>query len=365
MIIEFLIYVWHTLPSFSCPFSACEEGATVYDDCHRRCTCRGGSLVNCCRVRSDYASLSINDRKQYIRAVKTVATEPQYRLQYQALVTQYNNSFYTLAQSTNPSESQFFAWNRYYLLQYEDLLQQVDCRITIPFWDWTVLPMSPYLALVWNPNSGFGNSARSKDSCVENGPFRYDEFEVTSGGCLRRDYQMLMFPTRALIEQDLLTMTAEEYNHFHRFLQIFIHINVRCFVGGQMCSNDAAEDPAYLLHLAQVDSIYTRWQGIDSARFSVAIVNDNSQLVHTGTQQFLVSDFGDISDLPNGNRVCYEPAEFKSHVPASMQFLADSLRDMTENSNLQLTCVKDEDMQQVSMSADAIDYMHRECGHSR
>lgn len=279
-------------------------------------------------------------------------------------MAQYKGSFDTLAQDTNPSESQFFAWNRYYLLQYENLLQQVDCRVTIPYWDWTVFPMSPYLAEVWNPSSGFGDSARSKDGCVENGPFRVDVFEVSSGGCLRRDYRMQMFPTRAIIEQDLLTLSDEEFNQFHQFLQIFIHINVICFVGGQMCSNDSADDPVYLLHLAQVDSIYTRWQEIDSARFSVAIVNDNRQLVQTGSQQFLVSNFGDISDLPNGNSICYEPAEFKTHIPASMGFMADSLRQMTEDSDLQMTCVSDEDMKQLPMSPAATDFMHRECGYS-
>lgn len=277
-------------------------------------------------------------------------------------MAQYRESFDTLAQNTNPGVSQFFAWNRYFLLQYEALLQEVDCRVTIPYWDWTVLPMSPYLAAVWSPDSGFGDSSRSTDSCVENGPFRFDLFNVTpsaGGGCLRREYRMQMYPTRAIVEQDLLTLPASEFSRFHQFLQIFIHINVRCFVGGQMCSPDAANDPAYLLHLAQIDSIFTRWQEIDQERFSVALVNDNRPL--DLAPQFSVSDFSDNQGLPGGVRICYAPSEFKNHIPPSMQFLSSALQTMTNDRGLHMTCVAKNDMPDVSMTTEAANFMHDMC----
>lgn len=359
------LYTSSYSPSLLCLFSACEEGSTVYDDCLRRCTCRGGVPVNCCRVRRDFATLTIADRQRYIQTVLTVAKEPTYKPKYEALVAKYQASFDGLAQSTDPAVSQFFSWNRFYLLQYEDLLQEVDCRVTLPYWDWTVLPTTPYLAAVWSPDSGFGDSARATDGCVENGPFRFDLFEVTQsaeGGCLRRDYRLQMYPTRAIIEQDLLTLPAEEYSQFHRFLQIFVHINVRCFVGGQMCSDDAANDPVFLLHLAQIDAIFSRWQAIDSDRFSAAIIGDNRPLAQAGGE-LTVSDFGDISELPDSNSVCYEASGFKSHIPPSMHFLAQSLEELT-NSEHHMTCVTDEEMRGVSMDTDTADYMHKECSNS-
>ena len=337
---------------------ACRDGATVYDSCQRRCTCRGGVLVNCCRVRRDFASLSVADRQRYIQTVITVATDTQYRAKYEALVNQYSASVSTLAQSTDPTVGQFFPWNRFFLLQYEDLLQEVDCRVTIPYWDWTAVPMTPYMTPVWNPDSGFGDLARAKDGCVENGPFRFARFEIVGGGCLQREYRMQMFPSRAIIEQDLLTLPAEDFTQFHQFLQVFIHVNVRCFVGGQMCSDEPANDPAYILHLAQIDSIFSRWQAIDSQRASIYL-DDNRELELSGGN--IVSDYGDISNLPGDDSVCYEPAEFKTHVPQSMQFMLKTLEEMTNNSELRMTCVTDEQMEDVHMSQAAVDFMHSEC----
>ena len=332
----------------------------MYDSCQRRCICREGAPVNCCRVRRDFASLSIADRERYIQTVITVATDERYQAKYEALVNQYSASVDTLAQSTDHRVSQFFPWNRFFLLKYEDLLQDVDCRVTIPYWDWTALPMSPYLTPVWNPDSGFGDSARSKDSCVENGPFRFDQFEIVGGGCLQRDYRMQMFPSRAIVEQDLLTLPADDYAQFHQFLQLFLHVNVRCFVGGQMCSDQPANDPVYILHLAQIDTILSRWQNIDSERASI-LLSDNRELELSDGN--LISDYGDIGSLPGDNRVCYEPAEFKSHVPRSMQFMVHTLQEMTQNSAMRMACVTDQQMSKVHMSATAADFMHNRCAN--
>ena len=350
-------------PSPASQLQCSEDGATVYDACLQRCICREGQLVECCRVRDDFASLSIDERRRYTQAILTVASDPSLRPRYEGLVALYRASFGTLAQNTNPNMSQFFAWNRYFLLQYEDLLQEVDCRITIPYWDWTALPMSPYLATVWSPESGFGDSSRSSDRCVENGPFRFDRFNVTpsaGGGCLTREYRMQMFPTRSNIEQDLLTLPADQFSRFHQFLQIFIHINIRCFVGGAMCSSNAANDPAYLLHLVQVDSIFSRWQSIDQDRFSAGLVDDNRPL--DLATQYMVSNFSNNQNLPNGVRVCYNAPAFKSRrIPPGMQFLSSALLDMTNNAKLQMRCVPDDVMSRVTMTMQAANFMRSMC----
>ena len=352
-----------SLPPYPASQLRCSgEGATAYDACLQRCTCRGGQLVECCRVREDFASLSIDERRRYTQAILTIASDPFFRPRYEGLVAQYQASYDTLAQNTNPDTSQFFTWNRYFLLQYENLLHEVDCSITIPYWDWTVLPLNPYLATVWSPDSGFGDSSRSGDRCVENGPFQFDRFNVTpsaGGGCLTREYRMQMFPTRSNIEQDLLTLPADQFSRFHQFLQIFIHINVRCFVGGAMCSSNAANDPAYLLHLAQVDSIFTRWQSIDQDRFSAGLVGDNRPLDLAA--EFIVSNFSDNKNLPNGVRVCYKASAFKNHIPPGMRFLSSALLDMTNSAKLQMRCVPDDVMSGVTMTMQAANFMHSMC----
>lgn len=338
------------------------NGATVYDGCGRRCTCVGGQFVDCCRVRTDFATLSQQDKRRLISTIITVASDPQTKTRYDALIALYKSSFDTLAQSTNPAVSQFLPWNRFFLIQYENLLREVDCRITLPYWDWTALPLNPYMAPVFSPQSGFGDSSRSNDSCVSNGPFNYGVFTISpsaGGGCLQRQYRMQMFPTRAIVEQDLLTILADNFNHFHQFLQVFIHTNVRCFVGGQMCSADAANDPLYLLHLAQIDFLFDRWQRIDSNRLNARFTGDNRPLPLSSG--LTISQFASSLNLANDICITYDHPQFKTHVPPSMRFLSDALEQMTNNPNLKMECVRDSVMRGSGMENSGEEFMQKMC----
>ena len=333
------------------------------DNCGQRCTCRQGRYTDCCRLRPDFASLSKADRLRYINAVRKVSSDPRYKPRYDALVSTYTSSFNTLAHNTKPKQSQFLVWNRYYLIQYENLLREVDCRITIPYWDWTALPLNPYMSPVFDATeSGFGDSSRGNDSCVTNGAFNVTSFQVTasaSGGCLKREYKLQMFPTRAIIEQDVLTRPANEFNSFHHYMQIFLFTNVRCFVGGQMCSNDAANDPLFLLHISNIDFIFTRWQSIDISRLNARYQGDNTTLV-LSSRNATVSDFANNQNLLDGVRVCYGHLDFKSHIPTSMAFLSDALLELTNNRNLKMECAVDE-MKKMNMGESETKFMNEKC----
>lgn len=218
--------------------------------------------------------------------------------------------------------------------------------------------MSP----AFSPESGFGDSSRANDSCVSNGPFNSGVFTITpsaGGGCLQRQYRMQMFPTRAIIEQDLLTLSAENFNQFHQFLQVFIHTNVRCFVGGQMCSTDAANDPLYLLHLAQIDFLFDRWQSVNSSRLNARFTGDNRPLPLSNG--LTISQFASNRDLANDVCITYDHPQFKTHVPPSMRFLADALEQMTNNPNLKMECVGDSVMSDSGMENSGGEFMHKMC----
>ena len=323
-----------------------------------------GQFVHCCRIRVDFASMSDEDKNRLISAIIQVATDPQMKLRYDALVALYKSSFDTLAQSTDPSMSQFLPWNRFFLIQYENLLREIDCRITLPYWDWTALPLNPYMSPVFSPAAGFGDSSRSNDSCVNVGPFNFAVFSITpsaGGGCLQRQYRMQMFPTRAIIEQDLLTLPAADFTQFHQFLQVFIHTNVRCFVGGQMCSPDAANDPVYLLHLAQIDFLFDRWQRIDPDRLDVRFAGDNTSLVLSTNLR--ISHFANNNDLTNDICILYDHPDFKSHIPPPMRFLAAALEQMTKNHDLKMECIGDSEMEKAGMGSKEEGLMHKMCQH--
>lgn len=134
------------------------------DECVQRCTCRNGKFTDCCRTRGDYASLTTQEKLRYISAVKQLATDPAYKERYDGLVATYTSSSETLAQSTDPEISQFFIWNRYAFFIWNryavDLLREIDCRVMIPYWDWTALPLDPYMSPVFDPKTGLGHLVR-------------------------------------------------------------------------------------------------------------------------------------------------------------------------------------------------------------
>lgn len=291
-----------------------------YDRCGRKCNCVNGKFVDCCRVRKDYAGLSSSDRLEFINTYLEVVNHPIYGPRYRQLVDTYTDSYANnITQSTTPSESQYFMFNRYYLLEFEDLLRDFNCSLTIPFYDWTPFPVAPYTAAVWGNTDGFGDTARIADKCVIKGPFRVGQYSINpsaGGGCLQREYRNQQFPSRDIVERDLLTIPSSSFNGFHRFLHLFIGINIQCFIGGTICSVDSANDPIYLLHLAQLDSIIMRWQSIGQGRDTVRYSTDTSPLLESSG--FAVRDFNDNFALPYETCVRYNPPVLlKNHAPPS------------------------------------------------
>ena len=302
-----------------CVVDVCNgDGIEVFDSCGRKCTCRGGFTTECCRFRRDWATMSIADRRQYIDAVIKVSTDPLYKPRYDTLISQYQLLSESLVHNSDPSVSQFIPWHRYFLMEYENLLKQISCNITIPYWDWTGLAKNPYAADVFEIDSGFGDSARFNDSCVNIGLFSADKWalpEIVGGGCLKREYQFRNFPTRDYIERDLLPRPASDFIVIHRLLQLVIHNQVRCTIGGTMCTAGAAADPLYILHLSRIDSIYSHWQDLKMGRQLVRYADDTTFLA--STDSLTVAELSDIKFLPYRTAVCYDsPFELKNFQPA-------------------------------------------------
>ncbi len=342
----------------------CSTGKDHYDRCGRKCDCIDGRLRNCCRLRRDYAGLSISERQRYITTFLTAAQDPIYKPRYDALISLWKQSFENdVTQSSASSTSQYFMFVRYFLLEYENLLQDIDCMVTIPYYDWTPFPITPYAANVWDNTDGFGDTSRATDSCVITGPVRVGQFSITpsaGGGCLQRDYTNRRFPSRDIIDRDLLPLPSDEFGTFHQFLQLFIGLNVQCFVGGTMCGVNAANDPVHILHLARLDSILTRWQLIGQGREEVRYAFDNNPLLLS--PGFRVSQFSNNRNLPYDSCAIYEPPVLlKNHagpLPASVGLRVEITR---------MDCVPMEDMMFMDsmMTTENHDFMETECSKPR
>jgi hypothetical protein len=237
-----------------------------------------------------------------------VSSDPTYTPFYHALVTKYHTSFETIVQSTDPNLTQFIPWHRYFLMEYEDLLRLVHRNLTIPYWDWSTSPSSPYTELVFDPIEGFGDMSDPATDCVSTGPFGEGNFEVTTQNmnlsCLTREYNDYTFPSRDVLNNSLF-ISASVFEEFHNFVQLFLTTNTRCFIGGEMCSTNAASDPLFLLHLARVDSFIQRWQELDEANSVVSSDKKSDHLEHTLAESLTLSDFCSNGDLPLGTCVKY------------------------------------------------------------
>ena len=100
----------------------CEDNKSVKDICDRSCKCKNGKLDSCYRVRKEFTKMSLEERTRFIKAFKMVSSDPRYIREHERI-----GKVHTVI----PAMETFFPWHRWYTLELENLLRQVDCRITI------------------------------------------------------------------------------------------------------------------------------------------------------------------------------------------------------------------------------------------
>lgn len=315
----------------------------------RRCECVDGELVNCCRQRRDWLSLSDQEKSEYITTVKMAASsDTLYIHRYLELMQLYKDGSGTAVLSYSTPSTQFLPWHRYYLQQYEDLLRMINPSITLPYWDWTLYSTNPYLNPVFSPETGFGNSSDSNDNCVEDGPFRRNEFSISSvsgQGCLQRLYLPGLFLTRDQLANYIISLPSSQFPQFFSLLTV-PYVTIRCAVGGTMCSLDATtptDDPLHILILTYFDSLWDRWQAKSVPHKQARYGNDNTPFVLSNNDDEPVktpSDYHDNTNLPYGTSVCYtEPVD---------QTVSHSAK---RRSVEEISCISEDNMDKLSLSS--------------
>ena len=51
--------------------------------------------MNCERVRKEFTEMSLDERRRYIRAFKTLASDPRYKKRYEKFVKVHHDYFYS------------------------------------------------------------------------------------------------------------------------------------------------------------------------------------------------------------------------------------------------------------------------------
>jgi hypothetical protein len=261
--------------------------------------------------------MSYTERVRYINTVKTASTSPAYKPAYDKLLTLHRTIFNT----TIHREEHFLSWHRWFILEYENLLRQIDCRVTVPYWDWSLVGANPWSSNVWNKaNDGFGGNGVSPGRCVNTGPFRslVWSLPLSAGGrCLQRNFNGRT--PDAIAVQNLISMYSQPSNFwdFETLLRLYFHDSVHCYVNGTMCSRDAATAPEFFLHHGFIDKIWWDWQKLSSGnKFHTHFHNQDELMTST---PYRSREFLDLNDQPGC--VCAEYIDPKNDAFTKMKGL--------------------------------------------
>jgi len=117
-----------------------QEIRRVKDECDRHCECHDGKLTNCFRLRREFTSMTSAERRRYLKAYKTLTTKSPYKETYERFIFMHYKYFCWGIHTRDL----FLPWHRWLLSIMEDLLRQIDCGVTIPYWDWSYVSEDPW-----------------------------------------------------------------------------------------------------------------------------------------------------------------------------------------------------------------------------
>ena len=252
---------------------ACEDNKRINDGCDRRCKCEDGELVSCYRVRKEFTRMSFEERKRFIQAVKLASSDPRYKSEYEKLTT-----FHSRVPSTflHHMPQIFLPWHRWFMLKFENFLRRIDCRITIPYWDWSKdaehWTRGSEIRDVWNPGlHGLGGNGVSPDKCVMDGPFKESEFSLprsAGGGYLKRDFNFSVFCNLPNGEDAQRLVKLEDFAVFEEKIREIFHAKFHDCVSEHMCHicyQTFASTPEFWLHYSFLDKLWVDWQNKGNA----------------------------------------------------------------------------------------------------
>ena len=140
-------------------------------------------------------------------------------------------------------EPQFLAWHRHFLLRFEQALQAIDARITLPYWDWTRADSRDLDSGVWSTFfGGRGNTGG-----------RFDHWSLSRAGSSGSSLPTLVDVDAALDEGSYTTFRAAVEPGV-------VHVRAHTWVGSDMASGHSPRDPLFYLHHCNVDRIWAIWQ---------------------------------------------------------------------------------------------------------
>lgn len=253
------------------------------------------------QVRYNAKSLSIAQRALLIDAIKGTKTLPSLydpsTNAYDYWVQLHYRAYYDPNMPAHMAAA-FGPWHRWFMLLFEQELQQIHPEVTMPYWDWTVDQGAD--AYLWSDDFMGGEGDPDDRWILKSGPFRQGAWQLgfidpksldqdgtiydlqrhfgvyISGGqqTTRLPYAQeiadaLSLPTYDVDPWDDHSDPAVSFrNNLEGFryaddgsrLPSENHNRVHNWIGGAMSEGASPNDPVFWLHHSMVDLIYTAWQ---------------------------------------------------------------------------------------------------------
>ncbi|MDQ1045692.1 tyrosinase family protein [Streptomyces sp. V4I2] len=234
-------------------------------------------------IRKDVSTLTTSERRRFVNALLEVKRRGEYDEFVRTHIEYYTADGERGLRVAHMAPS-FLPWHRRFLLDLENTLRRVDESVTLPYWDWT--RNRTLTAVPWTVDL-LGGTGRRSDRQVMSGPFAYRhgrwtiKVGVTDTEYLMRDLgrsrDPLALPTARDLEKalkdpvyDTAPWGSTSAKGFRNKLEGWgrgsgpaswlTHNRVHRWVGGHMVSGASVNDPAFWMHHAFVDLLWSRWQ---------------------------------------------------------------------------------------------------------
>ncbi|KAG8731080.1 hypothetical protein FRC11_005200 [Ceratobasidium sp. 423] len=226
-------------------------------------------------IRREWRTLSQDQRDNFHKAVKCLQDKPS-KLnvdQSKNLYDDFSYVHYTINETIHHTSS-FFPWHRYFLVLREEVMADCGYSDPLPYWDWTLdsTPEQFTNSEIFDNEKGFGGDGTGKTNwtdglCVEEGPYAGLHVNFPEPHCLTRKFvlneQVFTNWTKSLTDEILEYST---YLDFWNQTERHPHDNLHRTVSGDLKTQYSSNEPLFFLLHAQVDRIWTLWQGRNETR---------------------------------------------------------------------------------------------------
>ncbi|XP_078582341.1 kielin/chordin-like protein isoform X2 [Branchiostoma floridae x Branchiostoma japonicum] len=223
-------------------------GTTFKHGC-QQCTCEPNGNIDCrcvqMTVRKEIRDMTSEEMKRFHEAVQELKDSgprnawDEFRDLYMHHISEAKGG------------ASFLPWNRLFLRRVEQKLQELDCGVVLPYFDFTTDVGNFAEAIIWQANYFGGNG---KGACIPDNPF---EGSQSWRPCLVRDFNLtVQLPT--MVDM-LLAISSNDYETMRSCLETYAAY-VNLFIGGDMKSVASPYDPVYFAIYSYIDFLYWRWQ---------------------------------------------------------------------------------------------------------